>query len=121
MRQSEAISQGVCPQCFGQRIIWQAMAGSSAWCSCCGGTGLYPPPADSHGDGIYEAETPVPVSVVHPRRESRYRVKAPDKLETARKKQRDLVANPNNADGDYSGIKQALGKLDPTDPFPHSK
>ena len=116
MRAMEAIAKGVCPMCWGERVVWKAIVGSSSWCSCCGGTGVYPPPPGSHGDGLYEvdAEEEDKYKVVLQKRESRYRPKpdTPDEaLAKARQKAKDVADHPNHDDGDSSSIKSALERL----------
>jgi hypothetical protein len=113
----EAITKGICPMCWGERVVWKAITGSSAWCSCCGGTGVYPPPSDSHGDGLYEIDAETDdnrYKVTLQKRESRYRVRVdtPDEaVEKARQKLKDTAANPNHNDGDWSSLNNALGHM----------
>lgn len=113
MNSLEAIARGVCPKCMGEKVTWVPITGASSWCSCCGGTGVYPPPPGSSGDGRYEL-TNVAIQVTLTKRKSKYRkpeATAEDKLTEAKKKAKDVAANPNFADGDWAAIRTALGKL----------
>lgn len=115
MTTNEAVAKGICPMCFGERVTWKPMGGTSEWCTCCGGTGIYPPPSSSNGDGRYNViqdyTVPKPVSL---RRESRYRKvaeTADEALAKAKKKAAEVQANPNTNDGDWAAIRKALGHI----------